>query len=125
MPRSFWLLLLLSALAWATAQTATSADAPAWKAQVQRGQILYLSTCAICHGDDQQGVSAPALRGEDFQATYTRAPVVLHDYIRDFMPEDRPASLKPQEVLDVTAYLLDVNGVNLPEAGLTAGNITK
>lgn len=93
------------------------------QAQVRRGEALYLSTCAICHGDHQEGVAAPALRGPDFVTVYSRQPLALHEFIGNLMPFDRPGSLTPQEILDVTTYLLGTNGLSVPEDGFTTESL--
>ena len=34
--------------------------------QAARGQMIYATTCAACHGADLGGVNHPALKGEAF-----------------------------------------------------------
>ncbi|WP_189065293.1 c-type cytochrome [Deinococcus seoulensis] len=101
--------------------------APLSAAQVQaaRGETVYVLACAMCHGDRLEGISGPALRGESFEAGFADLPPLgLHDLIRDTMPQDQRGTLSPQEVLDVTAYLLGENGHALPDGGLNAANLS-
>ena len=60
----------------------------------------------------------PALRGDGVLAHFANA-ATLHAYLRAAMPRYAPGTLSDEEYLDVTAFLLEVNGL-LPE-GLTLG----
>lgn len=89
--------------------------------QLKAGETTYFLTCAMCHGDHLQGVSAPALSGEAFSLHFEGLHMNgLTEFIQTEMPLDRPGSLTEQEVLDVAAYLLNQNGVKLPETGLSS-----
>lgn len=111
---------LLVPLGLALAQAPTDGLA----SQLKDGQTLYFLSCAICHGDHLEGVSAPALSGPDFKLHY--AGLHLHglsDFIQTEMPLDRPASLSDAEVLAVMAYVLHQNGAKLPSDGLNAAQL--
>ena len=72
--------------------------------QAQRGKAVYLQRCAACHSSGDQ---APALYGSDFLSGFNgRTLAELFDRIKNTMPQDKPASLTPQEASDVTAYVL-------------------
>jgi mono/diheme cytochrome c family protein len=72
--------------------------------QAQRGKAVYVQRCGTCHGSGDQ---APALYGSDFLSDFDGKTVAeLLDRIRSTMPQDKPASLTPQEASDVTAYVL-------------------
>ncbi|WP_309571318.1 cytochrome c [Deinococcus sp.] len=117
------LLIPLCALAaaQATPDSPAAGMATPRDAQVQRGEVLYLQVCAICRGDHRQGLFGPALGGPDFLATFGGGQVAaLHTVIATTMPEDRPGSLSAQEVLDVTAYLLDASDLPHPDGVLDA-----
>ncbi|MFC6661544.1 hypothetical protein [Deinococcus multiflagellatus] len=79
----------------------------------------------MCHGDRLEGTpGGPALSGEGFEAGFgTLPPRALHDLIRDLMPEGARGTLTPQEVLDVTAYLLAENSFVLPQEALGAAEL--
>ena len=71
--------------------------------QSDRGQVLFRSKCASCH--------APNRFTDDlFYASFAGKPLwEMFDVISDTMPEDNPASMKPEEYVDVMAYLLKLN----------------
>ncbi|WP_168734809.1 c-type cytochrome [Deinococcus sp. KSM4-11] len=129
MSRLSWLCALLvlaplCALAAAAPPDAVPGTATAAAAQVKRGEVLYFQACAICHGDRLEGQIGPALSGDDFRATFGGGQVAaLHTLITTTMPDDRPGSLSAQEALDVTAYLLVLNGLPRPAAELKAGTL--
>nr|WP_291428580.1 cytochrome c [Deinococcus sp.] len=94
--------------------------------QAARGETVYILACAMCHGDRLEGLTGPSLRDESFEAGFADLPPLgLHDLIRDTMPQDQRGTLSPQEVLDVTAYLLGQNGHILPDTGLNTGNLSR
>ncbi|WP_343758090.1 cytochrome c [Deinococcus depolymerans] len=120
-------LLTLSLLTLAGVTTGAPATPPTpAQAQQVRGETLYVLACAMCHGDRLEGLSGPSLRGESFEAAFASMPPLgLHDLIRDTMPDGLRGSLTPQEVLDLTAYLLRENGRVLPEGGLDANALSE
>jgi hypothetical protein len=85
------------------------------------GVDLYVEKCASCHGVRGQGRTGPALAG-GAGTLAGRSPVrtvgsywpqatTLFDYIRRAMPYDRPLSLTNEQVYQVTAYVLWLNGI--------------
>jgi S-disulfanyl-L-cysteine oxidoreductase SoxD len=85
------------------------------------GVDLYVEKCASCHGVRGQGRTGPALAGGAGSLT-GRAPVrtvgsfwphatTLFDYIRRAMPYDKPMSLTNEQVYQLTAYVLWMNGI--------------
>lgn len=116
----------LTVLLWFTAAAAQTGNPETpLQAQLQRGGVVYVWTCTVCHGDRREGLTAPPLRGADFLATYAGQPQALHDFVRDLMPQDRPGSLSEQDVMDVVAYLLGADGLQLPASGLTPDNLNQ
>ncbi|MFB9990748.1 hypothetical protein ACFFLM_01930 [Deinococcus oregonensis] len=82
--------------------------------QLGRGAVLYRLACAMCHGDRLEGGSAEALAGDDLKATYqVLPPRAVHKLIEGLHGHLPP--LTRQEALDVTAFVLDFNG--LPPVG--------
>ena len=82
------------------------------EAQAQRGQNIYRAKCAGCHAADLTGEHAPALRGDSFWSEWEQETVhSLYGRIIGNMPPDDPGSLAPKDVVDVLAYLLQVNGL--------------
>jgi len=90
------------------------ADGAARQEQVSAGQEVYSNQCASCHGENLEGVSAPALNSATlFEFSDAAA---LYDYISQEMPLGAPGSLSETEYRQVEAYVLDQNGL-LPSGG--------
>ena len=83
--------------------------------QADRGQTLFRSKCASCH--------APNRFTDDlFYTSFAGKPLwEMFDVISDTMPEDNPGSMKPEEYVDVMAYLLKLNAFPTGEVELPAG----
>ena len=81
-------------------------------AQAQAGQAAYARQCAGCHSADLRGSGdAPAVAGPDFIAKWgSRAVNELFSYVVQSMPPTNPGSLGEAGTLEVTAYLLQING---------------
>jgi len=84
-------------------------------AQADRGQALYRSKCASCH--------APNRFTDDlFYTSFAGKPMwEMFDVISDTMPEDNPGSMKPEEYVDVMAYLLKLNNFPTGSTELPVG----
>src|SRR6266850_2107556 len=91
-------------------------------AQAQAGQTAYRQNCAGCHLADFRGSGdAPAVAGPDFTAKWgPRAVNELFTYLVQAMPPANPGSLGEAGTLEVTAYLLQVNGAPVGRQPLTA-----
>lgn len=93
-------------------------------AQAQAGAAVYSQACAACHGQQLEGVAAPALKGPAFgemaNAQELTADALL-DVIANTMPQSDPGSLKPDDYNAVTAYILQQNGYPAGSAALTRG----
>lgn len=79
--------------------------------QVSKGAEIFATTCAVCHGDLGEGGSGYAqpiinTHGLDKFRTAQR----LYLYNRDIMPFNDPGSLPQEEVWQVTAWLMAMNG---------------
>jgi S-disulfanyl-L-cysteine oxidoreductase SoxD len=88
--------------------------------QAKRGATLYGEQCASCHGEKMEGVADlfPALTGDLFVKNWTGKSVgELHEKIATTMPALDPGSLKPEQVSDLVAHML--NASKYP-AGTTA-----
>lgn len=73
------------------------------------GKRTFVAECARCHGEDGQGVVAPATplwgdRSYTVGAGMARLRTAAA-FIRAAMPQDRPNSLTPQQAYDVAAYV--------------------
>lgn len=70
------------------------------------GKPIYARSCARCHGDTGQGLTASALIGAGANlGKYGNAQELL-TYISKSMPRSAPGSLKPDEYLQVMCFLL-------------------
>ena len=89
----------------ATPAATTSAETGLFtSAQADRGQEEFVESCSECH-------SSSEFRGRQFEFSWGRRSVGdLYRHVFDNMPEDAPASLTPQQYVDVIAYILDLNG---------------
>lgn len=101
----------------ATADTAVPADLPVGlytEDQATRGRGVFEDVCTECHTTSE-------FRGRTFQADWGRRSVYsFYRTVRSTMPDDNPGGLADQVYLDVTAYILDMNGHVVGAAELTA-----
>ena len=72
--------------------------------QVARGRTAHRTQCGNCHGTE-------AYSGEAFEKAWKGRTVFdFVDLVRSTMPNDNPGSLPAQDYVDVTAYVLNLNG---------------
>lgn len=94
---------------------------PPGSGSAAQGRQVFNQRCAACHGNDGSGTSgSTVLVGGDMQSpdnplrtvgSYWPHASTLFDYIRRAMPADAPKSLNDNEVYQVTAYVLFLNGI--------------
>lgn len=79
--------------------------------QAVRGDSLYKTTCAKCHGATLTGGDeGTPLTGNIFLANWNGQTLAdLSDRIRNSMPPDNPNSIPRRQVADIVAYLLAQN----------------
>ena len=80
--------------------------------QATRGEALYAEHCVRCHGANLQGngEGANPLTGATFKSTWNGVSIgAMFDRVRLSMPQDKPATLKRQEVADLLAFILRAN----------------
>jgi S-disulfanyl-L-cysteine oxidoreductase SoxD len=104
------------------AQAKTTQDGVYTAAQATRGEAVYGQKCTSCHGADLAGDGqASPLAGKDFHTSWSDQTLNdLFERIRATMPADAPGSLKPEEVADVIAYILNKNDMAAGETELPA-----
>ena len=92
--------------------------------QAKRGRTLYDMRCAGCHGADLDGgVSAPPLRGSDFEESWDGSPLMdLVERIRKTMPSDNPESLSRSQTVDLVTAILAGAGFPAGSAELSTGD---
>ncbi|MEX0739422.1 MAG: PQQ-binding-like beta-propeller repeat protein [Pseudohongiella sp.] len=90
--------------------------------QARRGANGYEAYCASCHGRNLQGgASGPALNGEAYATRWGGQPgSALISLISTSMPPGGAQALQPSDYLDITAHILDTNGVAAGSAPLLA-----
>jgi mono/diheme cytochrome c family protein len=97
-------------------------------AQATRGEASYTASCAGCHGDALEGVSAPQLTGERFIERWREAMLdLIYDFIRERMPPRRGTGSDPipdSDYSDILAYILNVNGYQPGTNELTRNRVT-
>jgi S-disulfanyl-L-cysteine oxidoreductase SoxD len=118
---------------------------PAGSGSVAKGQDVWESKCASCHGvfgesnevfsplvggttaEDVKTGRVAALMRRDYPARTTLMKVsslsTLWDYINRAMPWNQPKSLSVEEVYAVTAYLLNLGGILPADFTLSDRNI--
>jgi mono/diheme cytochrome c family protein len=96
--------------------------------QADRGETLYASTCAQCHGDGLSGIeAAPALTGPVFYDKWEGESLqALFDRIRT-MPPEKPGALTRPQTAEVLAHILRVGGYPAGDTPLdsTAGALAR
>lgn len=69
------------------------------------GQEVFAEYCVACHGEQGEGVTAPALIGGQALKHFGTARGVF-EFARVAMPQDAPGSLPDQQYLEILAFLL-------------------
>jgi mono/diheme cytochrome c family protein len=80
--------------------------------QAAAGKQLYSDICSSCHLDNLAGdTMSPPMIGEEFISKWENKPLrALYSRIISTMPADSPGTLPEKTVIDIVAYLLEVNG---------------
>lgn len=77
--------------------------------QAMAGLAVFATSCASCHGADEQGTSAPASAGPKFLAKTKALGWSVSDMrqvVVSSMPLNQPGSLSPKQYAAVLAFLL-------------------
>jgi mono/diheme cytochrome c family protein len=82
-------------------------------AQTARGERLFESICINCHEIEEFTGPDAYLEGVEGESLWD-----TFDFVSSEMPEDDPASLKPEEYAAVLAYLFGVYGMPSGETDL-------
>jgi len=126
--RKFYVIIFLAmclvlALSTGACTTATPQPAPApapapspsptppASSQVTAGQLAdqgrtVFANCAGCHGQNGEGLRAPAIIGSNAQLAKYSDAKQLFTYINTTMPTNAPGSLSQEQYLQVLSYLL-------------------
>jgi quinoprotein glucose dehydrogenase len=102
--------ILLTAEAQSGAQK-TFHDGGFTAAQATRGEQVYASRCATCHGDNLAGMEmAPPLAGATFRKAWDSTPLLtLANRIRTTMPPTAPNTLSANQTTDLLSFILKAN----------------
>lgn len=94
---------------------------PAGSGTARQGKAVYDARCAACHALTGEGVSGnTVIVGGDMNSEGTPLRTVgsywpyastVFDFVRRAMPADAPKSLSNEEVYQVVAYVLYLNGI--------------
>ena len=94
---------------------------PAGSGTARQGKAVYDTRCAACHAANGEGVTGnTSIVGGDMQSEGTPLRTVgsywplastVFDFVRRAMPADAPKSLSDDEVYQVVAYVLYMNGI--------------
>lgn len=93
---------------------------PAGEGKPALGKVIFATKCAACHGVGGVGglngslvstTDASRKRPEKTIGNYWPYATTVFDYIRRAMPFSEPGSLTNEEVYQLTAYLLNANGI--------------
>jgi mono/diheme cytochrome c family protein len=92
-------------------------------AQADNGRKLFDDNCAKCHQSTLEGMDEiPALKGAHFMADWEQQSAAdLMERIHTTMPLDNPGALDASKATDVTAYLLQQNGMPAGDKPMVAG----
>jgi mono/diheme cytochrome c family protein len=119
-------LLVVQGLILVSAQGKTTLDGVYSEPQAARGETIYTSSCASCHGDDLSGGGqTPALAGKEFNGDWVDLSMAdLFDRTHLSMPADKPGTMTPAQTADVIAYLLKKGNFPAGTADLPADPAT-
>ena len=100
----------------------------------RQGRAVYELNCLRCHAVNGEGVSAnTVIAGGDMRSgesplrtvgSYWPHASTLFDFIRRAMPADAPKTLTDDEVYQVTAYVLFLNGIVGEDESINSETLT-
>ena len=94
--------------------------------QAARGQQLYTTQCAGCHGKAMEGTNGPPLVGDSFLSNRSAQPLTaLVDKIQKTMPFNLPGSLSRSQSTDLAAYILQAGKFPAGQTELTEGALAQ
>lgn len=99
-----------------------------------KGKVIFEAKCVACHGAGGIGGPNGSLvtnkiptdkRREKTIGNYWPYATTVFDYVRRAMPFNEPGSLSNEEVYNLTAYLLNANGIIDEKAVMNAQTLPK
>jgi alcohol dehydrogenase (cytochrome c) len=89
--------------------------------QAASGREAYAANCAVCHGDNLRLIPTAILGAPEFMGRWAgRDTSELLAQLQATMPPEGPGSLAEDTYIEVTAFLLEANGVEADDRLLTA-----
>lgn len=86
--------------------------------QVNSGRNQFRSMCTECH-------TSAEFSDATFQTKWSRRSVGdLYEFILTAMPDDAPGILTPQQAVDLTTFILDMNGFETGSATMAPDQAT-
>ncbi len=76
---------------------------------IAEGSGLFSSTCAVCHGENGQGINGPALWGPNSAVRSFSSFAPLEEFIQDNMPASNPGSLTAHQAQQVSSFIWSKN----------------
>jgi cytochrome c len=98
---------------------ATTGGGATSSAHAAAGQAVFTLQCAVCHGDQGQGLVGPAVIGPRAALGKHGTGKGLLEYLSQLMPQTAPGSLPAEQYRQVTGYLLVQNKLLAVDAPLT------
>ncbi len=92
---------------------------------IQKGQGIFTSKCAACHGDKGQGVIGPNLADSFWihgKGTLVAVAKVVHDGVNEKGMPPWGSMLKDEEIFSVVAYVKSLRGTNPPNPKAPQGD---
>jgi mono/diheme cytochrome c family protein len=107
-------------------QLRTLADGVYAGAQAARGQPVFQTRCASCHGAKLEGGAGPPLADDSFQAIWSGRPLAdLVEKIEKTMPPGQPGSVTRPQAIDLTSYVLQSAGYPAGSAELVSASLAQ
>jgi S-disulfanyl-L-cysteine oxidoreductase SoxD len=128
-----YLFLLAPAFAFGLSACSSSEGTRTFEQQAEEGGALFGEHCAECHGDSGQGTDdAPRLVGEGalpevppddrmFRTGNFNTAADVYAFANQYMPADDPDEVSDSQMVDILAFALSANGIELDEE-LTTSN---
>jgi len=89
--------------------------------QARQGQIAFYGNCAECHGAAGEGNFGPALITADGNVQWQPIYYVF-SYMQQHMPAGNANDLKPEQYVDIMAFLIQAHGHPPGKRALTAAS---
>ncbi len=115
--------LLVSACAGSPTPTPTP-TATTMGQYAQAGTTVFANRCAKCHGDKGQGVTAPAVIGQNASLDKYNTAQGLLNFMSAAMPLDAPGALSQQEYRQLLCFLLVQNNFAAANAPFDQNNLS-